>query len=210
MLDIEYKGGNCVKITTKKSSLVIDPKIDKLGLKNQDASGCIQLVTEEENTLVNAGSSLLINCPGEYEVGDFIVKGMAVKRSISSENDSKDGILYRVEVCGVRIAVLGNIDKNLDEEMFEKIGVVDVVIIPVGGGGYTLDPSDAANLCRKIEPSIVIPVHYADAGIQYPVHQEQFSVFTSELKAHVEKSQKYKIKSVTSLPQTLTIIELQR
>ncbi|MBI3889347.1 Zn-dependent hydrolase, partial [Candidatus Saccharibacteria bacterium] len=34
MFDIEYKGGNGVIISTKKGSVVIDPKISLVGLKD--------------------------------------------------------------------------------------------------------------------------------------------------------------------------------
>jgi Zn-dependent hydrolase of the beta-lactamase fold-like protein len=92
----------------------------------------------------------------------------------------------------------------------EGIGVVDVLLLPVGGGGYTLDATSASSLVRNIEPKVVIPVHYAEAGISYEVPQDTLDVFIKELGAPVEQLPKLKIKSASSLPQTLTVMELSR
>jgi L-ascorbate metabolism protein UlaG (beta-lactamase superfamily) len=50
--------------------------------------------------------------------------------------------------------------------------MIDVLITPVGGNGYTLDPVGALSIIKKIEPKIVIPTHYADKALQYPVPQQ--------------------------------------
>ena len=47
MFDIEYKGGNTVVITTKKATLVVDPKQSVVGLKDLSVKEGIQLATEE-------------------------------------------------------------------------------------------------------------------------------------------------------------------
>ena len=41
----------------------------------------------------------------------------------------------------------------------ESIGEVDVLLVPVGGL-YTIDSDEAIQLVKKIEPTIVIPMHY--------------------------------------------------
>ena len=51
--------------------------------------------------------------------------------------------------------------------------MVDVLIIPIGDHGYTLDGAGALELVKKIEPKIVIPTHYADKAIKYEVPQAE-------------------------------------
>ena len=46
-----------------------------------------------------------------------------------------------------------------DESFLETIGEVDILMVPVGGI-YTLDADEAVSLVKKIEPTIVIPMHY--------------------------------------------------
>ena len=49
--------------------------------------------------------------------------------------------------------------------------MVDVLFVPVGGNGYTLDAIGALKIIKKIEPKIIIPTHYADKAIKYEVPQ---------------------------------------
>jgi len=46
------------------------------------------------------------------------------------------------------------------------------MFVPVGGNGYTLDAIGALKLIKKIEPKLVIPTHYDDSGLKFPVPQQ--------------------------------------
>jgi L-ascorbate metabolism protein UlaG (beta-lactamase superfamily) len=118
--------------------------------------------------------------------------------------------MYRVAIGDVRLAIIGNIAGNLDESQLESIGVVDMVVLPVGGGGYTLDGDAAAKLIRQIDPKAVVPVHYAESSLTYEVPQDSLQDFVNELGVPVETVEKYKLKSAATLPATLTVIEVRR
>lgn len=210
MVEIEYKGGNTVVISTKKSKLVTDPKLSLVGLKDYPMKDAIELASEERFTTKNPDAMLTIEGPGEYEVADFSIRGIGARRHIDAPDQGKLATVYRVEVEDVRIAVLGNIDGKLSDEQQEALGVLDIVIIPVGGGGYTLDATSAAALVRSLDAKIVIPVHYADSALKYEVPQDDLEVFKKEFGGEVEQTSRYKIKTASALPQTSTIIELSR
>jgi L-ascorbate metabolism protein UlaG (beta-lactamase superfamily) len=210
MFDLEYKGGNTVVFSTKKLSLAVDPKLSLVGLRDMKLKDGVELATENRFSVRDSEAQLIVDQPGEYEVGDFTIRGIAATRHIDTPEQEKLSTMYRIECGDVNVAVLGNIDPKLNDDQLEGIGVVDILIIPVGGGGYTLDATSAATLTRSIEPKAVVPVHYADSGLTYEVPQDQLSTFISELGAPVEMMAKYKVKSSTSLPATLTVIELTR
>lgn len=210
MFDIEYKGGNTVVISARKSQLITDPKQSVVGLKDADTKGSIELATEARLAIDSATSILAIEGPGEYEIADFSIRGVSARRHIDGAETEPLATIYRIEVGDVRIGLLGNIDEHLSEDQLEALGVVDVLIIPVGGGGYTLDPVAAVALTRRIDPKAVIPVHYADPALKYEVPQEPLDVFVKDLAAPVETVSKYKVKSAVSIPPVLTVIEITR
>lgn len=210
MFDLEYKGGNTVVFSSKKVSLTTDPKLSLVGLKDIKTKDEVELATETRFSVNNPEARIIIDSPGEYEVGDFTIHGVAATRHIDTPEQEKLSTMYRIECGDVKVAVLGNIDGKLDENQLEAIGVIDILIIPVGGGGYTLDATSAAALTRSIEPKAVIPVHYADSALKYEVPQDELATFVSELGAPTEVTSKYKIKSSASLPAVLTVIELTR
>lgn len=210
MLEIEYKGGNGVIISTKGTMALIDPKLSVVGLKDLSIKNDVEIATEARFKVDAPDARLIIESPGEYEIGDFSIVGVAATRHIDTEKDEKLTTVYRIETSDIRLALIGNIAQKLSEEQLETLGVVDILIIPVGGGGYTLDASSAATLVRQIDPKAVIPVHYADAGLSYEVPQDDLEVFTKELGVPVEKMPKYKVKNAATLPPALTIIEIAR
>lgn len=210
MFEIEYKGGNTVIISTKKATIVVDPKASLVGLKDVAIKDAVELATEARFALNSDGAKLVIEGPGEYGVGDFDIRGIAAQRHLDSESDPRISTIYRIEIGEVRIALFGNIYEKLTDDELEEIGVIDIVILPVGGNGYTLDATGAANIVRKVDPKLVIPVHYADKALAYEVPQDTLETFVKELGAPLETTAKYKSKGITSVPSTLTVIELTR
>jgi hypothetical protein len=211
MFDIEYKGGNGVVITSKKSQLVIDPKLSIIGLKDLAVKDGIEIATEARFATNDPDAKLHIEGPGEYESGDVSIKGIRATRHIDNPADEPISTMYRIEIGDVQIAVLGNIAPKLQEEQLEELGIVDILIIPVGGTGYTLDATSATTLTRQIDPKVVIPVHYADSALKYEVPQDEVDTFIKEAAAPVEEAgPKYKVKSPSSIPPVLTVVKVSR
>lgn len=206
-MDIEYKGANCVVITTKKTTLVIDPKLSLVGLKDIAPKNAVVVATQMD--LLAAGEdAVIVDRPGEYEVRGISIVGAAAERMIDHDK-STNATIYRVTIGDVKFAVLGHTAVPLTEEQLEALGVVDVVIVPVGGSGYTLDAHQAVSVVRQIDPKVVIPTHYADKALNYEVPQMDLEPFVKELGApQHETLAKWKLKG--PLPELLTLIELER
>lgn len=210
MFEVEYKGANCVVISSKKASIVVDPKLSLVGLKDASVKDAVELATEARFAINSADAKLVIEGPGEYGIADFDIRGVAAQRHLDAETDPKASTIYRIEAGDIRAAVIGNIYEKLSEDQLEEIGIVDVLIIPVGGSGYTLDATGAATITRQIDPKAVIPVHYADPAIKYEVPQSDLETFTGELGVAVEETPKLKLKSASALPPALTVFKLAR
>ena len=210
MFDIEYKGGNCVIISTKESKVVVNPKLSKIGLKDLSVKDIIEVATEATEVINDDSAELIIDSPGEYGVADFDIVGIPAMRHIDSEADGKKSIMYRIEIGDSHIGVLGNIHYKLDEEQYEELGVLDVLIIPVGGGGYTLDAVNATSIIKNIGPKIVIPVHYSDSSLKYEVPQDNIETFISKSGLKVEETDKYRFKPSAQLDNSTIIVKINR
>ena len=210
MFDIEYKGANCVVISTKKQTVVIDPKLSIVGLKDVALKDAVELSTDIRFTIDNQEAKLSIDGPGEYGVSDFDIRGIAAQRHLDSDDKPFASTIFKIEIGDVRIVVVGNIYEKLSDDQLEEIGLTDILILPVGGNGYTLDAVGASKVVSKIDPKVIIPIHYADSSIKYEVNQDSLDLFVKELGAPVEIVSKYKVKSSASIPATVTIVELTR
>lgn len=174
-MDIQFYGANCVRIATKKATITVDDNLAELGVKSVTKSGDIVLFTGAA-TAAGLGQpkvdvKIVIDGPGEYEVSNVSVKGIAA-RSHMDESKLKSSTVYKLTAEDMRIAIVGHIYPELNEQQLEAIGTVDILILPVGGNGYTLDGVGAAHIIKEIEPKMVIVTHYADEDINYEVPQQ--------------------------------------
>ncbi|MFZ2125131.1 MAG: MBL fold metallo-hydrolase [Candidatus Saccharimonadales bacterium] len=210
MFEIEYKGAGSVIISTKEARVVVDPKLSLVGLKDVQTKGSVELLTEERFIINDEDAILVIDSPGEYGVDGFDIIGIPARRHIDHEGEAMAATIYRVVVGDTRIGVVGNIDKKLSDEQLEGLGVIDLLILPIGGGGYTLDAVDAAKVIRMIDPKVVLPVHYADSALHYEVPQDDLQLFINELGAPVETVSKYKLKQLAAVPSSLSVVVITR
>lgn len=208
-MEIERKGGNCVVISFKKDAFVIDPKLSHLGLKDYKPNATAVILTHQTFGVQTGEELLVIDGPGEYEVRNCSIKGVAAAAYKDTNDQRKDATVYRLDIDGCAVAVMGHIKPRLSDEELESIGVIDMMIVPVGGFGYTLDPKEAVDLVRAIEPKIIIPTHYAEEGVNYEVPQAPLEDFLKELGARHETTPKLKIKAAV-LPDALTVYEITR
>ncbi len=207
-MDIEYKGSNCIVITTKYGVTVIDPKISSVGLKDYQGKMSAQLNTQP-NFGTHRDDALLIDGPGEYEISGMSVTGIAAQRHTDTPDQGKQATMYRLNNGDISIAVVGHVVPELSEAQLEAFGIVDVLIVPVGGNGYTLDAHAAVQVVRQVEPKIVIPTHYSEPGVTYEVPQAELALFIKELGATPEPTPKLKLKA-GAIPEVLTVYELTR
>lgn len=178
-MEFQFFGANCIRINTKKTVIVIDDTIADFGLKSVVRPGDVAVYTTAHG-LAGADVKLVVDQPGEYEVADISVQGIAARAHID-EPGQKNAVIYKIMIDDTRIAVLGNIFPELSGSQLEAIGMVDVLFVPVGGNGYSIDGVGALKLIKDIEPKIVIPTHYHDPAIKYPVPQRTLDEALKEI-----------------------------
>jgi len=69
--------------------------------------------------------------------------------------------LFMIDAGGVRIAHLGDLGQpELSEGQLRALGAIDILMIPVGAGPFTVTPAQATAIAAQIRPKIIIPIHY--------------------------------------------------
>ena len=207
-MEIEYFGGNCLKINTKTATLIVDDNLESLGLKSIIKEGVLALYTGIHEQ-PRADVKLIIDTPGEYEVSNVSIQGIEA-RSYQDEPSQNSGIILKIITDDIRLLVTGNIYPDLSDEQVESIGPVDVMVVPVGNNDVTLSGQEALKITKKIEPKIVIPTHFADKQIKYAASQQSLEEATKSLAMEVRDTvTKLKIKPA-DFGDTTQLVVLQR
>jgi L-ascorbate metabolism protein UlaG (beta-lactamase superfamily) len=165
---ITYLGGAFVKVQFGDTILAFNPiskdselKTSKFGadivlssINHSDMNGVDQVAFGDKKPFVISG-------PGEYEIKDVFIKGLPSQSDYDGEK--RINTIYSVTLEGMNICFLGAISTpELPKETDEAIEEVDILFVPIGGGGV-LEPSPAYKLAVSIEPKIIIPILYDDA-----------------------------------------------
>jgi L-ascorbate metabolism protein UlaG (beta-lactamase superfamily) len=208
-MEIQFHGANCISFATKKAKVTIDDNLDKLGLNSvSNKSDVVMFSNEILKPSKLPKDAFVIDGPGEYEIKEVSVIGIPVRGHMDEEGQTS-ATIYRISAAGIMMVSVGHIHPELSEDIYEKIGMVDVAIIPVGGNGYTLDAHGARSVVKNLEPKIIIPTHYQDKVVKYEVPQNPLEDFTKDLSATPEKIDKLKLKAGI-IPEGLTIYQITR
>jgi len=189
-MNIQYYGHSCFKIVTKPGgrntenvTALIDPFDKNIGLKPPQGKADIVFVShtqhdDHNNTKAIKSNPIIINTPGE-----FSVKGISVT-GVDSFHDNQEGrergknTIFVLETEDIKICHLGDLGTELSPEQVEKIGEIDILLIPVGGK-FTIDGKMATKITQKLEPSLVIPMHFKVPGLKISIADEK--EFCSEM-----------------------------
>lgn len=208
-MELQYFGANCVKITTKKASIIIDDNLASLGLKSVIKSKDIALYTSREFEK-NEEPQFIIESPGEYEVSNASIQGTSARAHMDADEKDHSATMYRLVIDDIKVVFVGHIFPELSDEQLEAIGMVDVLFVPVGGSGYTLDGVGALKIVKKIEPKIVIPTHYADKAVNYEVPQAELDEAIKALGMEISETvDSLKLKS-SDLGEGMRLVVLNR
>lgn len=166
LMQIKYFGHASFYLKTKAARIVTDPFDSKMvGLKFPKTEVDIVTVSHghaDHNFLGQvSGDPLVIDWPGEFEKNDVRVTGYPTYHDKEKGAQRGENILYKIEAEEISLLHCGDLGWTLDDETVDQIGEIDILFVPVGGH-FTIDANEAQEVAKKIEPSIVVPMHYGN------------------------------------------------
>ncbi len=208
-MQITWNGQSCFTIKSKtqkeeESIILINPFDEKqTGIKLSKSKANLVLIGNKNSKVDTKKINpefFLVDKPGEFEVKGIFINGIADNWS---KKDKKKNILFFLEVEGVKILNLGEIEHALENGNLDKLPAIDVLMIPVGGGN-TINTEKAIDIINKIEPRIIIPMNFKIPGLKEKLDSVQ--KFAKEMGVNPkEQTERLKIDK-RNLPQDNTEI----
>jgi len=175
-MNIQYYGDYCFKITTKPGGRATDDIViwtdlpgKKTGIRLPFGHADIVLLSHvdpsDEALSGLKGDPVIVHTPGEYAADGVGILGFPAFRDAEGGADRGQNTVYVFDSEEIRIAFLGALGHELDNATVEKIGDVDILFVPIGGGDAIL-MKKVDELIHAIEPKIVIPMHYKTTGVE--------------------------------------------
>lgn len=105
------------------------------------------------------GSPEIVKGTGEKAIKGIKISGVPSYHDSSGGSERGENTIFSFEIDGMKVCHLGDLGHLLSDEDSSKIGDVDVLLIPVGGF-YTIDAAEATKVVGKLNPKVVVPMHY--------------------------------------------------
>jgi L-ascorbate metabolism protein UlaG (beta-lactamase superfamily) len=200
-VEITYLGRTCFRLKGRDGIVITDPCPPESGFAiGKQAADIVTLSRRDDPgysyTQAITGKPMVLDAPGEYDIGGILVTGIATKRTDGTRN-----VVFICEIDGIRIGHLG-----LPAAIaYEELKDVDVLLLPVGGGN-SLQPNQAADIMTRIEPRIAIPMNYKAGGETLDL--EPLEKFLKETGSRPEPQPRLTV-SRSNLPADLTVMVLE-
>ena len=210
-MEITWYGYSCFRIMERGMAAVVTDPYDykEVGLNQLKLKADIVTVSRDlpiHNQLSAVkGDPYIIQGPGEYEIGGVFVTAIETN-GVKRRSSELRNMLCMIDIEGITVVHLGAMNRLPTQTQVEALGQVHVALVPIGGAD-TLSAAKAAEVINLLEPSIVIPMHYAIPGAK--IHLDPLSKFLKEMGlSDVELEDSLKIASVSSLPEETRVVAL--
>lgn len=169
-MEITYMGHSCFKLKSKSGFVVyIDPFDPKMvgGSLAKDVADVLLIShdhADHNNREVITGpvtrkETFVVDKEGEYEVSGVLVAALRTYHDKTEGSERGKNLIFSVIMDGLNVVHLGDLGHELTSSQKEKLGSVDVLMIPVGGF-FTIDSELALKIVKDISPSFVVPMHF--------------------------------------------------
>lgn len=205
-MEITWYGLSCFRMTERKHATVVtDPYASSLGLPPLKLKGDVITVSHDAKGHNQpdgvSGYQHVLSGPGEYEIGNVFITGIATPGEVKSLQN----IIYLFDYDGLTVAHLGDMQKVPTQTQMEALEEVSVLLLPVGGGN-SLNAAQASELVSMLEPNIVIPMHYHLPDLRLEL--DGVERFLKEMGVTEPKEESVLKISSTNLPEETEIILL--
>jgi L-ascorbate metabolism protein UlaG (beta-lactamase superfamily) len=209
-MEIAWYGHNCFRMIERSmASIVTDPYDGSVGYPMPKLRADIVTISHDAPGYNNWGMvsrvQHMLTGPGEYEIGGVFITAVATYPP-RKRQDIVRNVVFMFDFDGLTVCHLGKLAYIPGQSQVEDLGAIDVLLVPVGGGGG-LNSAQAAEMVSLIDPALVIPMHYRTDDCK--IKLDGLDKFLKEMGVpSVVEEESLKI-SHSSLPEDTQIVVLE-
>ncbi|MDT7860675.1 MAG: MBL fold metallo-hydrolase [Saccharolobus sp.] len=168
---LKFFGHSCILIDNK---ILIDPHDGgSIGLPKPPINNADLILITHDHYDHNAYQivqykDVKINFYGSFTYDNYTIKGIKTYHDKYNGKLRGENSVYIIEKNGKKIVHLGDIGHLPNEKLYEEISEPDVLLIPIGGV-ITINYKEAIEIINKVNPRILVPIHYWIKGHYMPL-----------------------------------------
>ena len=163
-MDLTWLGHACVRARGREGVVLTDPPDPKSGHAIPKTEAQVVTISHEHaghSSLKSVGGEpVVLRGPGEYEVHEVLVTGVGTFHDDRGGAARGRNTIFTIRLDDLVVCHLGDLGHELPAADLERIGDVDIVLVPISGADVNLTAAKAAEIIHQLEPKVVVPMSY--------------------------------------------------
>ena len=114
------------------------------------------------------GSPEVVQGAGRHHAKGIEFVGIPCYHDRVEGSERGENTIFCFTVDDIRVCHCGDLGHPLDDSTMQALGKVDVLLIPSGGPQATLELDEAVELWEKLQPGVIIPMHFRNEKCNFP------------------------------------------
>jgi len=123
---------------------------------------------DDHNCTDIKGNPVFVRGAEKKNIRGIEIIGTDVFHDESGGTERGKNTIFKMKVDGMNIVHLGDLGHPLSDQDAKEIGGVDVLFVPVGGY-FTIDAKIAESTVNKLNPKVVVPMHFKTDKCGFPI-----------------------------------------
>lgn len=163
-MDLTWLGHACFRMRGKEGVVLTDPPDPRSGHAIPKTEAHLVTMSHghpgHSSLRSVGGEPVVLAGPGEYEVQEILVTGIGTFHDDEKGAARGKNTVFVIRIDDLVVCHLGDLGHVLAAADLEKLGEIDVVLIPIGGAETNLSAAQAAEVVHQLEPKVVVPMGY--------------------------------------------------
>ena len=152
-----------------------------------------------------SGKPTVVKNAGIHSLKNLEVRGIPAYHDEGQGSQRGGNTIFCFALDGLQICHLGDLGHIPTEQQIKQIVPVDLLFLPVGGV-YTIDPAQATLTAQKLNPRVIIPMHFKTPRCGFPLASvEEFTKGKSSVKNPGVSEWEIKRESLPSTPEVIVL-----
>jgi L-ascorbate metabolism protein UlaG (beta-lactamase superfamily) len=208
-MDLTWLGHACFRMRGREGIVLSDPPDPKSGHAIPRTEAGLVTISHDHTGHASlksvAGEPVVLRGPGEYEVREVLITGLGTFHDEDKGAARGHNTVFAIRLDDLVICHLGDLGHALPAADLERLGDVDIVLVPISGAETNLSAAKAAEIIHQLEPKVVVPMSYdpegqkKDSAFERLLHELGVKELTPVPKLSVTRS---------SLPENVQVVAL--
>ena len=171
-MKLKWWGHSCFLIEEDDKKIITDPYDNSLPYQKVADKPDIVTISHDhfDHNAVDRieGDFEIVDTKDGYKDDSLNISGISTYHDKDEGEDRGENLIFTMEFSDQKLCHIGDLGHSLTDDELSQLNDIDILLIPVGGY-YTINADEAYEIAEKIDPKLIVPMHYKTDILDLPI-----------------------------------------